>query len=91
MTAPVCFIPASVPKVCTCVLVSPCSVLVCAAARPYQPSTRVVSHFELLLSDSYRLDVCVVAEASEQHFALCIPQKVTPEQLRRIQPGDSMS
>lgn len=32
----------------------------------------VVSHFEQLLSDSYGLDVCVVADASKQRPALCI-------------------
>lgn len=45
-------------------------------------TTHVVSHFEPLLSDSYRLDVCV-AEASKKHLALCIPlEKVTLEDPR---------
>lgn len=40
-----------------------------AAARHYRAPARVVSHFELLSSDSYRFDVSVVAEASKQQFA----------------------
>lgn len=49
-------------------------------------STHVVSHFELLLSDGYRLSVCVVAEASQQHFALFMPlDKVTVEDPHWIQ------
>lgn len=40
-----------------------------AAAQHYRTPARVVSHFELLSSDSYRFDVSVVAEASKQHFA----------------------
>lgn len=67
---------------CLCVytvrVLEPC-VFACSCSA-LSATTHVVSHFELLLSDSYRLDVCVVAEASKQHFALCIPlEKVTPE------------
>lgn len=60
------------PSWCMCALVCSCTVL--------SATTRVVSHFELPLSDSYRLDVCVAAEASKQRLALCIPlEKVTLE------------
>lgn len=46
-----------------------------AAARHYRAPARVVSHFELLSSDSYRFDVSVVAEASKQHFAPVHPTR----------------
>lgn len=49
--------------------------LVCVCT-PLSATTYAVIHFEPLLSDSYRLDVCVVAEASKQHCALCIPLKM---------------
>lgn len=47
-------------------------VCVCAAAQHYQPPLHVFSHFEPPLSDSYRLDVGVVAQASKRRRALCI-------------------
>lgn len=80
-------------RVCVCVGVALLCAGVCGcAALSASTRRRVVSHFELLLSDSYRLDVCVVAEASEQHFALRVPlEKVTVEHLHQIQPGDSVS
>lgn len=53
----VCTICAPEPSVCVYILACSCTAL--------SASTHVVSHFELLLSDSYRLDVCVVAEASK--------------------------
>lgn len=48
-----------------------------AAARHYRAPARVVSHFELLSSDSYRFDVSVVAEASKQHFAPVHPTRAS--------------
>ncbi len=72
---PVCF------RVCTVCVLEPPRVGAHISVRLHtalSAATHVVSHFELLLSDSYRLDVCVVAEASKEHLALCIPlEKVT--------------
>lgn len=51
-----------------CILVCNCTILSAA--------THVVRHFELLLSDSNRLGVCVCAEASKQHLAPCIPLEI---------------
>lgn len=61
---------------CVCV----CVRFLCRSCATLSASVHLVGHFELLLSDSYRLDACVVAEASKQHLALCIPlEMVTPE------------
>lgn len=66
-----------------CILACSCTAL--------STTSHVVSHFELLLSDSYRLEVCVCAEASKQHLALCIPLEiVTLEYPRRMQHQYSM-
>lgn len=49
-------------RLSVCVLTLVCS------CRALSALTLVVSHFEPLLSDSYRLAVCVVAEASKQRL-----------------------
>lgn len=72
----------SCQRACVCIytvrVLEPCVFMRSYAAL--SAAAHVVSHFELLLSDSYRLDVCVVEEASKQHFALCSPlEKVTLE------------